>query len=401
MQPRQLRFLVLEDHDFQREMLVKMLHALHAKAVYAAADGREGLDILENTDTPLDVIISDLDMPTMDGMEFIRHVAEISQGTSLIVASALERELLAAVETMAAAYGITFLGTIEKPVTPVKLEQLLQRHRGERRAVKRASPAPLAFEPEEIFEGLKNGEFEAFFQPKIEVETRAVAGAEALARWRHPRHGLVSPYLFVKTIEDGGYIDHLTRVMLEKSAEMCRTAHEAGHDIKFSVNVSIVSLIDVTFADQLANIVKERGCDPQSMVIEVTESAATTNVGIALENLARLRMKGFGLSIDDYGTGYSSLEQLVRIPFTELKIDQAFVTNAGRRESARVILQSSLDMAKKLKLLSVAEGVETVENWNLLADLHCDIAQGYYVSKPIPPDDFLQWLVAWPQMQGK
>jgi EAL domain-containing protein (putative c-di-GMP-specific phosphodiesterase class I) len=189
--------------------------------------------------------------------------------------------------------------------------------------------------------------------------------------------------------------------MLAKAAATCRVAREAGHDVKMSVNVSIKSLADVTFADQITNIVRGEGVEPQWMVVEITESAATTSLGTALENLARLRMKGFGLSIDDYGTGYSSLEQLIRIPFTELKIDQSFVAHAARRESAMVILESSLDMAKRLKLCAVAEGVETQENWDLLAKLGCDIAQGYYVSRPVEAAAFLEFLTTWPKMHGR
>ncbi|HVT03669.1 MAG TPA: EAL domain-containing protein [Thermoanaerobaculia bacterium] len=133
----------------------------------------------------------------------------------------------------------------------------------------------------------------------------------------------------------------------------------------------------------------------RGMVLEVTESAAATDVGKALENLARLRMKGFGLSIDDYGTGYSSMQQLTRIAFTELKIDQSFVTKATRHESARVILESSLSMAKKLRITAVAEGVETQQDWDLLRRLDCDLAQGYFIARPMAAEIYLGWIEDW------
>jgi EAL domain-containing protein (putative c-di-GMP-specific phosphodiesterase class I) len=130
-------------------------------------------------------------------------------------------------------------------------------------------------------------------------------------------------------------------------------------------------------------------------VLEVTESAATTNVGRALENLSRLRMKGFGLSIDDYGTGYSSMQQLTRVPFTELKIDQSFVRNIPTVGAARVVLESSLEMARKLNLTSVAEGVETRGDWDLLRELGCDYAQGYFVAMPMDAAAFMAWAQKW------
>ena len=131
------------------------------------------------------------------------------------------------------------------------------------------------------------------------------------------------------------------------------------------------------------------------MILEVTESSATSDVGKALENLARLRMKGFGLSIDDYGTGYSSMQQLARIAFTELKIDRSFVSKATKDLTARVILRSSVKMAKQLNMDSVAEGVETRADFDLLGRMHCDMAQGYFVAKPMAYADFLSWDRHW------
>jgi EAL domain-containing protein (putative c-di-GMP-specific phosphodiesterase class I) len=128
------------------------------------------------------------------------------------------------------------------------------------------------------------------------------------------------------------------------------------------------------------------------MCLEITESAATTDVGAALENLTRLRMRGFGLSIDDYGTGYSSMQQLTRIPFTELKIDRTFVMNALTQESAKVILKSSLQLARDLNIVAVAEGVETHAQWDLLAELGCDLAQGYFIAKPMNAIAYMEWL---------
>ena len=164
-----------------------------------------------------------------------------------------------------------------------------------------------------------------------------------------------------------------------------------------SVNLSLKSLSDVKIADRVTELVRSQDLEPRHMVLEITESAATTEVGKVLENLARLRMKGFGLSIDDYGTGYSSMQQLTRIAFTELKIDQSFVMNAAKQESARVILGSSLDMAKKLNITAVAEGVETQADWNLLRQLGCDVAQGYFIARPMESGAYLDWVRDWKQ----
>jgi EAL domain-containing protein (putative c-di-GMP-specific phosphodiesterase class I) len=388
----ELRFLVVEDHEFQRGVVLRILADLGATKVSAAADGHAALKIFMAPDALVDIIISDLDMPGMDGMELMRHLGEAGAPVSIILASGTDSSLLASVETMTMAYGVTILGTIEKPVTPAKLDALIKLHKPVQSNLNRSGAAGPSFTLEEIVAGLKNDEFEPFFQPKVELATGRVKGAEALARWRHPHKGIIPPSAFIKLLEDNGLIDALTWVMLRKAAAFCSAWRAAsGLEVTVSVNLSIKSLADVQLAERVTELVRGENLDPRHMVIELTESAATTDVGEALENLSRLRMKGFGLSIDDYGTGYSSMQQLTRIAFTELKIDQSFVANATRQQSARIILESSLDMVKKLNITSVAEGVETQQDWDLLRQLGCQLAQGYFIAKPMEAGPLLKW----------
>jgi len=392
-----LRFLVAEDHEFQRGMLVMMLESLGAKAVHQAADGHGALQILQDPSRPVDIVISDLEMPGMDGMEFVRHLGETGTRVSIILASALERKLLASIATMSEAYGINLLGVVEKPITAGKLEVLIKLHRSARAQRGRPTTTGPTCTLEEIAAGLKNDEFEPFFQPKVELATGRVKGAEALARWRHPQHGIIAPSAFIEPLEDHDLIDELAWVMLRKAAAFCSTWRIAGLEASVSVNLSLKSLTDIRLADRVTELVLSENLEPRHMVLELTESAATTDVGKALENLARLRIKGFGLSIDDFGTGYSSMQQLTRIAFTELKIDQSFVTNAAKEESAKVILESSLDMARKLNITAVAEGVETQADWNLLRQMGCDLAQGYFIARPMEAGAYPNWVRGWKQ----
>ena len=390
-----LRFLVVEDHEFQRRTLVSLLSRLGAKAVHASEDGRTALEVVQDPSRQVDIVISDLEMPGMDGMEFIRHLGQANTKVSLILASALERKLIASIGTMTEAYGIKLLGIVEKPLTVDKLRALVKLHDKNGAAVARPrSPGPV-FTLEQILAGVANDEFEPFFQPKIALAQRQVRGAEALARWRHPSQGVVAPFAFIPLLEEHGRIEELTWLMLRKSAAQCSRWRAAGFDLSVSVNLSLLSLNDVQLADRVTDIVRSQGLDPRHMILEITESAATTELAKALENLARLRVKGFGLSIDDYGTGYSSMQQLSRIAFTELKIDQAFVANAAREESTRVILASSLDMARKLGIDAVAEGVETSEDWDMLVQLGCGLAQGYLMARPMEGAAFESWLRDW------
>src|SRR5712692_3785216 len=193
-----LNFLIAEDHDFQRSVLVRILESLGARTVHEASDGHGALKILQDPARPVDIVISDLDMPGMDGMEFIRRLGEAKVRISIILASALERKLIASIATMTEAYGIKLLGVVEKPLSPEKLEPLIKLYKPAKAEPDRPKAAGPTFTLEEIAAGLKNNEFEPFYQPKIELATGQVKGAEALARWRHAQQGIVAPYAFIK-----------------------------------------------------------------------------------------------------------------------------------------------------------------------------------------------------------
>ncbi|MEA3154520.1 MAG: hypothetical protein QOK44_2109 [Betaproteobacteria bacterium] len=387
----ELSFLIVEDEEFQRQMLVEMLKAAKAKNVVTATNGQEAAELLVQHPS-VDIIICDLDMPVMDGLEFLRHAGEAGYRGSVLIASALHHTLLAAAEAMSKAYSVNLIGVISKPVTWQLLEEAISRHAAPEAKLHVRSVPRRAFTPDEILHGLTEDQFEPFFQPKVDLATGRVVGAEALARWRHPQHGIIAPAAFIKILEDSGKIDELMWVMLRKAIVFCGTVNTMGVESSVAVNLSLKSLNNVELAGRVAATVERHNLDPSKVCLELTESAATTNLGAALENLTRLRMAGFGLSIDDFGTGYSSMQQLTRIPFTELKIDRSFVTNAVNHEAARVMLTSSLQIARQLNLKSVAEGVETQQEWDLLQELGCDLAQGYFIAKPMEVNDYLNWL---------
>jgi EAL domain-containing protein (putative c-di-GMP-specific phosphodiesterase class I)/FixJ family two-component response regulator len=396
---RKLSILAVEDHEFQRSMLLKMLASLGATQVCAAADGAAALDIINAPGAAIDIVISDVDMPGMDGLEFMRHLSEGHSAVSVILASSMESALLDSIETMTRAYGARLLGVIKKPITRDKLSELVKLHGLARPDETRIGQGCQSFTAEEILEGLNNDQFEPFFQPKADLKTGCIKGAEALARWRHPTEGIISPYAFIQTLERSERLDDLTWMMIRKSAAFCREWQAAtGRHVDVSVNLSITSLARVELAERVIEIVNSERLDPRYLTIEVTESATATDVGRVLENLSRLRMKGFGLSIDDYGTGYSSMQQLTRIAFTEIKIDRSFISHAATQHAARIILESSLDMARKLNILSVAEGVETQRDWDLLRELGCDMAQGYFIARPMAVAKFKSWVRGQPEL---
>ena len=392
-----LRFLVVEDHALQRQMLVMALRRLGAVYVEEAAEGHTALERLRMDWPGIDILICDLDMPQMDGMALMRHLCACVRQPSLIVISALDQGLLSSVETMARAYGIRLLGTLGKPATPDGLQALVLGHGKDA-----ADPTPPArhrtgetLGETEVVSALEDERILAHFQPKVAIPSGTLVGAEALARLPHPEWGALSPASFIRLIEKLGLIDQLTWSMLRQSAAACSEWQRSGLDITVSVNISLTSLTDPSLADRITSLVTGQGLDPRKMVLEITESAAMTEVGPALENLTRLRIRGFGLSIDDFGTGYASMQQLSRIPFTELKIDRTFVSGAHSHAQRRIILESSSDLARRLGIQSVAEGVETQAEWDELLRVGCSTAQGYFISRPMPATEFLRWAREW------
>ena len=387
-----LNFLVVEDHAFQRWAIGNQLEGLGAKSVRSAEDGRAALAILRDLEIPIDIVISDLDMPEMDGMELIRHLGEGGGSPSIILASGLDRALLASVAAMAREYGVSLLGAIEKPVTAKNLLPLIEQHVLAPQGANRAAGSARTFTLEEVLAGLRGGRIEPYFQPKVDMRSGRVRGAEALARWHHPTEGVIGAVSFVPLLERSGNIATFTAMMVKDAAACCRAWMDMGCLVNLSLNLSQESLADMGLADQMVKLVRAEGLEPREVIFEVTESAMAADVGRALENLSRLRIRGFGLSIDDYGTGYSSMQQLSRVAFTELKIDQSFVRNATDQQPSRVMLESSLEMAGKLRIPAVAEGVETRAEWELLRELGCDLAQGFYVAKPMDATHLMRWL---------
>ena len=395
MEIASMHFLVAEGEPVQRELLVGMLRHLGAQHITTASDGLSALRLLEiGLNPPINIALLDLSLPGMDGLEVIRRLAEIDCRVGIIVLGAQSADVLFSVETMAEAYGVDMLGSSTKPITSARLQELLENYiepSGE------AEPEPQ--QPEftfaEVGRGLQAREFDPFFQPKIELETGAVKGLEMFARWRHPQHGVLGPAAFMPVLESVRRIDFLDWSMIEKSVAACRILHDKGIPISFSINVDPSTLSHPQFIAQITACLERHRILADYITFEITESSVLTTNPHFLERLLRLRMMGFGLAIDDYGTGRSNLQLLAAIPFSELKIDRSFVDGASRKRAISTVLKSYLGLARSLSRHACAVGVETKQDWDFLQELGCTYAQGYYIASPMPVDDIPDWLNDW------
>ena len=243
-----------------------------------ASDGRQALTVLQGA-APVNLVVCDSDMPEMDGMEFFRHMGQAHNEASVIISSAQERSLLDSVEKMALAYGVRLLGVIEKPVTLDALEDLIARLGLHGPQPSTAVARVPGFSLDEILEGIHRKQFKNVYQPKTGLKTGRVVGAEALARWNHPVHGVIGPEAFIAPLEQSEKIDELTMPMLAQAAHACRRWRQRGLELRMSVNLSLVSLADTTLADRVTQVVRSAGVKPSHLILEITETAAMTDVG--------------------------------------------------------------------------------------------------------------------------
>jgi EAL domain-containing protein (putative c-di-GMP-specific phosphodiesterase class I) len=256
---------------------------------------------------------------------------------------------------------------------------------------------------DELRYAIRSNELVACYQPKVDIKTGAVKELEALVRWKHKVHGLMSPDKFIPLAEQTGLIKPLTLWILHESLMQCTKWSNEGYKLRVAVNLSTSDLLDAKFPDTVARALKTHNVLPEKLLIEITESAVMMDTARAMEILNRLANMGVRLSIDDYGTGDSSLSYLSKLPLKELKIDKSFVMDIGSNNNAQIV-QSTIDLGHNLGLEVVAEGVENAWILSLLQPLGCDTAQGYYFSRPRDAQEFTTWIgqaIATGRMQNK
>ncbi|MBI3380425.1 MAG: EAL domain-containing protein [Aquabacterium sp.] len=247
----------------------------------------------------------------------------------------------------------------------------------------------------ELRSAVDQDQLRLFLQPKINLRTGEVLGAEALVRWEHPVRGMVPPMRFIPFAEQTGFVRVLTMWMIEQVAQMSHSLTEQGMRMKLAVNLSTRDLMDQELPNKLEKVLERYSIEPGLLVLEITESAIMDDPQRALQTLNRLHTMGLKLSIDDFGTGYSSLAYLKRLPVDELKIDKSFVMNMESDLQDAKIVRSTVDLAHNLGLTVVAEGVESAKSWKLLDSLSCDEVQGYFIAKPMPGAQFANWVKQW------
>ena len=390
-----VKILVLDDESFMLKLLNRILSNLGYGSITLCDSGRAALEKIANADadTVPNVILLDLNMPEMDGIEFVRHLVERHYVGSLILISGEDERMLQTAEKLVQAHKIPILGHLHKPVKPDALSALLEMWMPPSTGA--AGPVKKVYTADELRNAIENGQLINYYQPKAAVATGEVVGVETLVRWRHPTDGIIFPDQFIGIAEAAGLIDDLTRAVFAEAVTQAKSWEQAQLQLRIAVNVSMDNLASLNFLNFVAELTEKAGIAPQNIVLEVTETRLMQDTRAPLEILTRLRLKRFRLSIDDFGTGHSSLAQLRDIPFDELKIDQGFVHRAWANETLRAMYEASLSLARQLGMEVVAEGVEDRDDWDFLHRTGCDLAQGMFLSRPMLPADLPVWIESW------
>lgn len=388
-----IRLMAIDDEPVMLRLLERMLSQLGHTAVTLCSGARQALQELEQAPQPPNLILLDLAMPEMDGIEFLRRLAERHYAGAVIIVSGEDETILRSVESLMHSYGITSLGLLHKPFQPETLSALLDKWKPAGSRQPRVAKA--SYSAEEVRRAISDGQLLNHYQPKVAVSTGHVVGVEALVRWRHPDAGIVFPDQFIGVAETHGLMGQLTRSVLGIALAQCRAWRTDGLALQMAVNVSMQNLESLAFPDMLAEQAAAAGVPPEHIAVEVTESRLMDNLTVALDVLNRLRLKRFRLSIDDFGTGHSTFSKLADIPFDELKVDRGFVHGAATNATLRAIYSASLALGRTLKMAVVAEGVEDRTDWDYLRKTHCDLAQGYFIAKPMTAASVPAWLSEW------
>ena len=341
------------------------------------------------------VILLDLQMPGRDGIELLRELSTLGQRPKVLIASGLDSRVLTTASELGLSMGVDVAGAFCKPIALDELEVLLVRLKSQKKVVTAAG----------LRQAIDNGQLVVHYLPKATFKGPGrwiIEGAEALVRWEHPEYGLLYPRDFIGIAEESGLITEVTDFVFRASMEQARVWFQNGLYMELGVNLSAQFLGDLGFPDRLLTLIRENNLDPSMITIELMETASMQDPAVALDILARLRVKNINLCLDDFGTGQSSLTHLYRMPFSEVKLDNQFTNDMRLREDARALVEGLIYLTHKLKMRACAEGVEDEGTLQLLEQMHCDKVQGHVIGAACRAKDLEQIVESWNgRFQGK
>lgn len=388
--------LVIDDDPLFQIVLSEGLISGGIAHVDVADDGVIGIEKLMNARSIIDLIIVDLQMPNMTGVDVVRELARANFAGGVIIASSEDPSLLRSVRNMAKALNINILGVLSKPLNVEKLHTLIN-------VLSDARPRELhrVISRDQVIDALAQGDLIPFYQPKVDLETRSIAGFEVLMRHVKDAENSPAPKRYLDAIENYGLsIDALCHMITRAGHETAGWKEDLGA-IHLAFNLTPLAVQDSGLPDRLLTVVQNVGLEPKCVTLEITEDHLLECTATSLEVLSLMRLYGFKLSIDDFGTGATGIEQLRTFPFTELKIDGKFMLSCVDDEFSRLTVQTSAKLAGLLGMNVVAEGVETPEAIRFALEAGAHHVQGFHFARPMNAERAKEWLQSFVSYEEK
>ena len=385
MSPRERNLVLAVDDEVDfLELIVQIGDGVGCEVI--TADSAEGFREQLAQRQP-SLILLDLQMPGMDGIEALRYLARLGTTAGVLLASGMDQRVLASARQLGDQLGLRMLGTLQKPAMLEEIEALLAKHMepGERVSV------------EELQRAIDEHELVVHYQPKLvrSANDWQVRSAEALVRWRHPRLGLLYPAEFLPLAEQSGLIIGVTDFVMTDAIRQIGHWRMRGLDLGAAVNLSPRLVQDIEFPDRLGRVLREFDAAPEQLTLEVTEAASLDDPELVMDIFTRLRVKGVGLSLDDFGIGMSSLTQLYKMPFSEVKIDRLLIAEITQSKAAATVVKAIIELAHNLSLTVCAEGVETSPMFEFLEQGGCDALQGDFIARAMPASEIESFIEVW------
>jgi EAL domain-containing protein (putative c-di-GMP-specific phosphodiesterase class I) len=393
------RLLVVEDDLVQRTVIGSIGAKLGYDTIIAPTF-EIASQMLRNE--KFDMMTLDLSLGEHDGVELLRLIAALKlNAMPIVIVSGCEERVRNTIQRVAVALDLSLTTSLAKPLNIDKLRAAMTRPLLHSAAASSQKQAP-EISRDRIVAAFKQKEFIVELQPKINLRTNEICGAEALARWLTPEFGMVSPAIFVPLVEEFGLMSELTHAVCDAAVATSRGLIQQRPDFTVAVNVSASDLNDLTLPERIEGILRTYQVAPEALIVEVTESIAMSDVDRAMDVVSRLRLKGMGAAIDDFGTGFSSLSALAKLPFSELKMDRSFAGTCANDKDMMKIVEASIALAKAFGMKVVGEGIDNPSTLSALRAAGCDIGQGYLFAPTLGIRQFSHLMKRWdPRAAGR